>query len=191
MPQLGFSRVKYPWTTQYFDMHFPTIPSAKPAVFRAFGEVTGLEDRKLRPIFERARFPPEVVIRARSGYYAYCPPSGDTIELGQTFADEMEKALGLNKYPASPETTHGPYAPTELMEKLYLILEANVLHEMVHYFRRTTHDHAAIRYRSATGRGAEELIAQEFEKLAYKIRPSARTLRLEKYLPETAREIRW
>ena len=186
MPAYAFKKEHYPWTRQFFDRNFPRIPSLKPRVLQAFGQYSGLRPAEMKIPFRSGYFP-TIKVREKPGAYGFAPPTANEIWLGRTFIRELELALGPNRVSKNPRR----YAPSELEDKLFLILEATVLHEMVHYFRRKTLDSARLAYSSNVGRGREEWMAQRFEKAAYKFRPSVHTLAIAKYLPQTAKEITW
>lgn len=50
---------------------------------------------------------------------------------------------------------------------LLLILEATVLHELVHFFRRKFNEQARLNMANARGRDYEEAVARKFEKDTY------------------------
>jgi hypothetical protein len=176
-----FTQKGYPWTRQFFDMDLPWVPKLKPKVFSKFEEYSGLSGRDLR-----AAFLPSYIPRVRlvhiPGHYGFTPPTGDEIQLDKTFVDELEATLPSNKVPRNPHH----YAPSELEGRLLLLLEATVLHEMVHYCRRKFDSSARINAMSKKGRSIEEAWAQQFEIEAYGKKHTVQNLLIGKYMPKTA-----
>jgi hypothetical protein len=70
----------------------------------------------------------------------------------------------------------------ELQARAALLLEATVLHELVHYGRRKLHGYKP----SARERAAEEYLAREFERKAYGRFVTATSLQLAQFMPRTA-----
>ena len=169
-----------PWTTQFFAKDLPAIPRSKPRVFAEFESYFQLDDRDLR-VALKPGYVPFVLLQDIPGHYGWTPATGDEIWLSRTFIQELEAALPPQKVPRNPDR----YAPSELEEKLLLILEATTLHELVHYYRKKSD--AAVNLRSTKGRGFEEALAREFERKAYGSLPTVQSLGIEKYMPKTAK----
>ena len=100
------------------------------------------------------------------------PPIGQEIQLGKTFMDELDPLLRI-------DNLH-----VELQARATFLLEATVLHELVHYGRRR------FRVGVARGRqrGREELIARQFERDAYGRFVTVGSLELAQFMPKTGRE---
>jgi hypothetical protein len=120
--------------------------------------------------------------------YGYTPPTGNQILLGKAFVVELETALatlGKGRLMSRMQVRHS-YAPTILEGNLLLLLEATVLHEMVHFWRRIFDDSARLNIASSRGRAIEEAVAQKFEKDAYGCFLTPNKLLLTKYMPITS-----
>ena len=181
MPAYRFDAKQYPWTAHYFRLNFPYVLSGKKKVVQAFMDYTSMTEGEVKIVFQENRIP-NVFVREKPGHYAFAPPSGDQIWLAKTFVTELEDALGPHKVPNYPKR----YSPSDLEYKLFLILEASVLHEMVHFWRRLLLDQAKENMRGGRGPAIEEGIAQQFERKAYGFRPTMHSLAISKYLPKTA-----
>jgi hypothetical protein len=175
-----FRQSGYRWTNQFFDKDLRLIPDLKPKVLAKFEEYSGLKGENLRRAFLPGYIPAVRVVHL-PGLYGFTPPISDEIQLAKTFIEELEAALPSNKVPRGHI-----YAPSELETNLLWILEATVLHEMVHFFRRKFNDTAQLNSRSASGRAYEEAWARRFEKEAYGKLYTVQSLFIDKYMPKTA-----
>lgn len=175
-----FTQPGYRWTNQFFRTYLPRVPSTKPKVFGKFTEYSGLREPNLRQAFQWG-YIPAVRVLSLPGRYGYTPPTADEIHLGKTFIGELEAAFPAHKVPDGQI-----YAPSELETKLLWLLEATVLHELVHFFRRKFDETARMNWSSARGRAHEEAWAQEFEKAAYGRLFTVESLLLTRYMPRTA-----
>ncbi|MDH3431396.1 MAG: hypothetical protein OEQ14_15450 [Gammaproteobacteria bacterium] len=177
----SFTKKGYPWTRQFFESDLRYVPKLKPKVFDAFEKYSGLRGQNLQAAF-RSDYIPIVDIKHLPGHYGYTPPTGDEIWLDKTFITELELALPSQNVPRNKRR----YSPSELEIRLLMLLEATVLHEMVHFFRRKFDESARINAMSKNGRGTEEAWAREFEQKAYGKRYSVQNLLISKYMPKTA-----
>ena len=176
----AFTESRYRWTSQFFAEDLRLIPKWKPKVYAKFQEYTGLSGEDLQRAFLPHRIPWVKVVDL-PGLYGFTPPTGDEIQLAKTFVEELEAALPANKVPRG-----SVYAPSELEEKILSLLEATVLHEMVHFCRRKFIEAARLNAMSSRGRGLEEAVAQQFEKEAYGKLYTVQSLLITKYMPKTA-----
>jgi hypothetical protein len=176
-----FTARGYPWTRQFFEKDLSHIPKLKPKVFKAFEKHSGLSDRNLRLAFEHG-FNPMVRVVNLPGRYGNTPDTS-YIELDKTFLTELEAALPRGNVPRNPRR----YSPTILEEKLLQLLEATVLHEMVHWARLMFNESARLNVSMGgrRGRAYEGHIADTFEKDAYGMEYTALNLSLRAYLPRT------
>jgi len=175
-----FSNTSYRWTYQFFNKDLRLIPSQKPKVREAFEECSGLSREESEFAFLPG-YVPSVKVVHLNATYGWTPSIGDEIHLAKIFIEELEGALPSNKVPRGQV-----YAPSELEEKLLLLLEVTALHEMVHYYRRKLDENVRIRYRSNTGVSKEEAWAKQFEKKAYGKFHTVESLSVKKYMPRTA-----
>jgi hypothetical protein len=179
-----FTQSEYKWTSQFFREDLRLIPSLKPKIRVAFARYTGLSGENLRTAFisDLNNYEPLVKVEHLTGPYGYTPPVGQEIQLAKIFIEELEAALPENRVPRGQV-----YAPSELEEKALLILEATVLHELVHYFRRRFNFAGArLNYMSDRGRGVEEALAHQFEEEAYGMLCTVQNLSVARYFPRTA-----
>ena len=177
----SFSSSGYPRTAQFFAEDLRWIPRSKRKVHAAFETYSGLIGNELAAQFDRSA-EPIVKVDVIGRLIGYTPPNSDTIYLAATFIRELEANL-----PPRAVRSGDAYAPSELEEKILTILEATVLHEMVHYWRMKRNGEARINAMSNRGRGFEERIARQFEKAAYGMIPSVASLGIERYMPMTAK----
>jgi hypothetical protein len=179
-----FSESRYRWTSQFFREDLRLIPFVKPKVRDKFQQYSGLSGENLKTAFvsDYHNYEPLVKVKHLPGLYGYTPPIGEEIQLATIFIEELEAALPKNRVPRGQV-----YAPSELEEKALLLLEATVLHELVHYFRRRfDFGGARLNAMSARGRSVEEALAQQFEKEAYGMLHTVQNLSIARYFPRTA-----
>ncbi|NND71472.1 MAG: hypothetical protein HKN43_07825 [Rhodothermales bacterium] len=176
----------YPWTHYFLEKELPSLSSYNRDAHDLLCAFTGLNAKRNRAAKAVAlKFGIEPVIDVQPiGIYGYTPPTGQIIQLGKTFLSEFESAMATLKNGAEP---HIPktYTPTILESNLFMLLEATILHELVHYFRRKFLDDAKLNLRSNSGRGREEAVAQQFEKKVYGMVCDVQNLSLSKHLPNT------
>ena len=152
----------HPYTDTFFALFLPLLRVTKPKVFQRFVEYTGMPEREaellLLPGYE-----PSVVIKSPrkaieiAGRLGYTPSTGGEIWLHVKLADGVESLLGGGNYSAG---VWNYYETKSAVERgIRVLLEATVLHELVHYARQKTH--------AALSRSKEEAIAQRFEIAAY------------------------
>ena len=146
---------RYERTNYFFRDILRTIPRLKPGVYQAFCRRCGIDKQDVWIAFS-SRYVPNFEVR-ETGTYGFTPPIGNQVHLGKTFIDELEAALPWNGKP-----NRDSHAPSERESNLMLLLEVTVLHEMVHFFRRTFTEQGKM-----NGPGIEETIAQRFEMEAY------------------------
>ena len=159
MPTFRYQK-GYDWTRHFINYELWRLPRRKPKVYRVFSKYCGLKDKYVKIAFQTG-YVPDIEVKP-IGTYGYAPPTGDRIQLGKTFIDELEAAMKWKK-PGIREIN----APTERESNLMLLLETTILHEMVHYFRRTNTESGAMNASSVQGVSREEGIAQMFEREAY------------------------
>jgi len=105
----------YPSLWDLMTKSLPTLPTSRPHVFRTFKQYTGLSDSDAR-LALRYVLPPIIrVTKLPRGTYGNFPSSGDLIQLHWGFVANVDSA--------HREGFVGPLA----------LLEAKILHEMVHW----------------------------------------------------------
>ena len=174
-----FEKKGYEWTNQFFNSDLPSLLWWKPKVVEQFSKYSGLMGKELRASLQPG-YIPSIQLKY-IGMYGYTPPTGDTIFLGKTFVDELEDALEW-RGPRNPDR----YTPTIRESDLLLILEATVLHELVHYFRRKFNEQARLNMASSRGRDYEEAVARKFEKETYGKYMTVQNMNLAHCMPKTA-----
>jgi hypothetical protein len=170
----------FPWISYFFAERLPILESVRPKVFAAFRNHSNLSMEDALLALKRD-VEPKVQLVDMPGLYGYTPPGRNIIQLGKTFVLELEAALANYQLPRADY-----HAPTDLEIRALLLLEATVLHEMVHYFRLKTLDQARINISSSRGRSFEEAVGDRFEMDAYGYQPDVRNTLMERYLPKTA-----
>jgi hypothetical protein len=174
----------FPWAKFYFDERFPMIMNYPLIKVRdAFSKYSTLIDENLAGAFKPGLEPSVKISDQYKNLYGFTPPIGDEIYISLTFVRELEKVLA----DYGPPKRRSRHSPTELEEKALKVLEATVLHEMVHYFRRRFVDQARVNLMSARGRGNEEAVARQFEREAYGVYCTVENLGIGKYFPNTMR----
>ncbi len=181
MPYTRSRRAK--WLKYYVEERLPLIVKHKPKVYAAFQKHSNLGDDART--YLRGHVGPEIRFVNMPGRYGYTPPGATHIELDKTFVSEMESALGHANLPQR-NGRNVYHAPTYLETDLLLLLEATLLHEMVHFFRLLTSEQARANVSFANNTRAEEDIADQFETEAYGFMPDVSKFGLWKYLPKTA-----
>ncbi|RLJ59052.1 zincin-like metallopeptidase toxin 3 of polymorphic toxin system [Litoreibacter meonggei] len=177
----SFHSKGYPWIKYFLEHRLPAIARTKPRVFKAFQKHSNLTEKDAATVL-KPRMLPRVVLRDMPGKYGNTPLGMAQIQIEKTFAKELEEALSHTRMPS------GDYhAPTDLEVNGLLLLEATILHEMVHYFRLKTLESARINATSgAKGYGIEERQARRFEKDAYGYLPGVRNTMMSRHLPKTS-----
>jgi len=176
-----FGRTDLRWTYQFFHDDLGLIPNQKSKVHAAFEKYSLIHGETLKLRFV-PRYLPYVKLANLDGQLGYTPPTGDEIQLNATFIDELETELPAAKVPRGRS-----YAPSEFEEKVLLILETTVLHELVHWSRRKYGETVMLNYRSTRGLGFEEAVARQFEKEAYGMTNNVHTLGIARLMPRTAK----
>ena len=178
LPTFGYKQ--YPWTRQFFETDLRAIPRRKPDVLAVFESYSGLAGEDLHRAFQSG-YTPTVRIVNLPGRLGWTPEEGNEIQLDKTFIEELETVLPGNKVPRGRV-----YAPSELETNLLWILEATVLHELVHFARLKNNEQARLNMKSNKGRAHEEAWADEFEKEAYASRRGMpQSAVLVKWMPKT------
>jgi hypothetical protein len=162
MAKLEFPK-KYPQTQIFLSTHIIPLPLLKPKVFEAFQGYTQLTQPESKKILTPKFYPEIKVTQTPSGTYGWTPATGNRIWLNNQFIAQFESLLS-----GRTEITSGPWTAYEdqrfknkvLIPKLFLLLEATVLHELVHFGRKLVFGYNP-------DRAMEERIAQNFERKAY------------------------
>ncbi|TDT74831.1 zincin-like metallopeptidase toxin 3 of polymorphic toxin system [Litoreibacter halocynthiae] len=162
------------WTTFFFKHWFPSIRTRKPKVAEAFQYEAGVSDAQLRSAF-RFGDTPRFVEKKLVKRYAESNPGSRDISLSKDFVDELEAALSFSK----PSWNGKYHAPTYLQGDIFLVLEATVLHEMVHFFQASS-ALTSVQYTR------EESKARRFENKAYGKQHMVSDGYLRKYFPKTS-----
>jgi hypothetical protein len=162
------------WTTFFFKHWLPLVPSRKSSVARAFQYEAGVSNAQLGNAFSFGTAP-RFVEKKLFGRYAETVPGSREISLNRDFVEEIEAALSF----AKPSWNGKHHTPNYLEGVIFLVLEATVLHEMVHFFQAST---AA----SSVQYIREENKAKRFEMRAYGKLPMVTDGYLRKYFPKTA-----
>jgi hypothetical protein len=164
-----FQGAAYPYTRNYFRHDLASVPRYRPKIFRLFREYAMLREKDAKQILEDGIEPRVVVKNLAPGYYGYTPPGSQEIWLHRTFLDELDPLLRVdNRY-------------VEVQARAALLLEATILHELVHYGRKLSIGYSAGR----RARDREERIARRFERDAYGRFVTASDLKMAQFMPKT------
>ena len=181
----SFKYGKYPKTRRFFEEDLSKLSKRKDKsnkkVFDAFVKYSGISEEFASQVL-RSNYLPRVKVLPLPGRYGYTPDSSQ-IQLDKTFVKELEASLPNHDISRFSQS----YAPTYLETYLLTLLEATVLHEMIHWCRLTFNEASRVNVSSRGKRGLaiEERVAQNFEIAAFGYEPTATNLSLEHYLPRT------
>lgn len=166
-----FVQPRFVQTRRFFQTELHTLPSRKPKVFAVFQRYSDFRPDEARQVL-RVGITPKVRVARLPGRYGFTPPRSEEIWLGRTFIGEFEALL-------DEDTVTGVYDRYTVREKAHRLLEATVLHELVHWCRRKVHGYNPNQVQ-------EEAIAQRFEREAYGMLVDARSVGLAQHMPRMA-----
>jgi hypothetical protein len=167
---------KYPQTQLFLVTKLPILTSS---ILQHFIDYTRLSTRDAKNMLLHGFHPWIKCKITPPGRIGWTPATGDEIWLHKGFIDALESLVSDR----GPEHfTFGPYDYYETREfivsRLFLLLEVIVMHELVHFGRRTV-------YGYINDRDAEERLAKAFEKEAYGTIYTSTSLGLDGLLGDT------
>lgn len=162
------------WMTYFFKNRLPSVPAIRPKVAAAFQYEAGVSDAQLTNAFGFGSAP-RFVEKKLAGLYAKTNPGSRDISLNVDFVEEIEAALSF----AKPSWNGKYHGPSLIESDIFLVLEATILHEMVHFYQASSAS-SSVEYRN------EENKAKRFEMKAYGKILSVSDSYLLKYFPKTS-----
>lgn len=165
-----FQGASYPYTRKYFRSELASVPRYRPKIFRLFREYAMLREKDAEQILEDGIEPKVTVKDLAPGFYGYTPPGTQEVWLHRTFVDELDPLLRVDN------------RTVEVQARATLLLEATILHELVHYGRKLSIGYSA----GLRARSKEERVARQFEQDAYGQFVTASNLKLAQFMPKTA-----